>query len=145
MRLLSTLFALLLFCGTATGQFKVPEAAKAGFGKKYPEAEFPKWKSAKDGVYFVDFKADGEGVRAGFDEAGKWVNAEVKIDKESLPAAVQKVLERDYANFEVDWVKKLSSPAVPVAYRVALDQEGYTVRVNFSPEGKVLEKEEERD
>ena len=139
------LFVLVLFSGTLFGQFKVPEDAKKGLAKKYPNAESVKWKSAKDGVYTADLTTEGQKTTAGFDSKGNWVQSEIKIDKEDLPAAVSQTVAKQYADFEVDWVKKLSSPEIPVAYRVAFDQEGYTVRVNFSPEGKVLEKEEERD
>ncbi|MCB0613025.1 MAG: PepSY-like domain-containing protein [Lewinellaceae bacterium] len=139
------LLSLILFSGALFGQFKVPEASKKGFSDKFPKAEEAKWKSAKEGVYSVAFKQDGQKTTADFDSKGNWVQSEIKIDKEGLPAAVSQAIASQYADFEIDWVKKLSSPDIPVAYRVALDQEGYTVRVNFSPEGKVLEKEEERD
>lgn len=140
-----SLFILVLFAGTLFGQFKVPEASKQGFAKKYPKAESAKWKSASDGIYTVDFSDSGQRTSADFDAKGNWVQSEIKMDKSSLPAAVSQTIAKQYSDFEIDWVKQLSSPERPVAYRVALDQEGYTVRINFSPEGKVLEKEEERD
>ncbi|MCB0550322.1 MAG: PepSY-like domain-containing protein [Phaeodactylibacter sp.] len=145
MRLLLSVVVLVLLSGTAFGQFKVPEASKEGFAKKYPKAESVKWKSARDGIYTVDFSSDGQKTTASFDSNGKWVLSEVKIDESGLPAAVKQAIAKDYGDFELDWAKQLSSPEWPVAYRVALDQEGYTVRVNFSPDGKALEKEEERD
>lgn len=145
MRVFSFLFVLVLVSGTAFGQFKTPEATKEGFAKKYPKAGSVKWKSAKDGIYTVDFSQDSEKITASFDSSGGWVQSEVKIGEEGLPAGVKQAIKKDYSDFEVDWVKKLSSPNIPVVYRVALDQDGYTVRVNFSPEGKVLDKEEERD
>ncbi len=145
MRFIFLILVLVLFSGAAFGQFKVPEASKAGLAKKYPKAEAVKWKSAKDGIYTADLTADGQKTTAEFDGDGNWVKSEIKIGEEDLPAAVKQAIEKQYADFELDWVKKLSSPQVPVSYRVALDQEGYTARVNFSPEGKVLDKEEERD
>ncbi|MCB0596378.1 MAG: PepSY-like domain-containing protein [Lewinellaceae bacterium] len=140
-----SLFVLVLFSGALFGQFKVPEESKKGFAKKYPDAESARWKSAKDGVYSVEFQHDGQKTTADFDSKGNWVQSEIKVGKEDLPAAVKQTIEKQYADFELDWAKKLSTPKMPVIYRVALDQEGYTERVNFSPDGKVLEKEEERD
>jgi len=139
------LFSLFLFSGALFGQFKVPDASKKGLAEKYPTAEAVKWKSAKDGIYTVDFTEGGKKTTADFDGDGNWVKSEFKIDEEGLPAAVKQAIAKQYSDFEIDWVKKLSTPKMPEAYRVALDKEGLTVRATFSPDGKVLDKEEERD
>ncbi|MCB0596377.1 MAG: PepSY-like domain-containing protein [Lewinellaceae bacterium] len=140
MRIIAFFFTMALFSGTLVAQDDAPAALKEAFAERFPNAKSVEWEDPEDGVYEVEFKQDKREMTANFGENGDWLETEVEIEQEELPATVKEAIARQFSDLEFDKAETVSSPERDLVYEVVFEQDETTVKVTFSPEGEVLDK-----
>ncbi len=126
----------------------VPEVIKQAFVKKFPNAEKVGWSMESPTEYEAEFKLKGVETSSNFDQQGKWLVTETEIKSSQLPAAIQAILKKDFAGYKVEESEKIETSASEVFYEVALEKGESNLEIKFSPDGKIMkreEKEEEKD
>ena len=137
-----------LVAGLADGQkmkdSNVPEAVKAAFAKNFPKAKEVKWSKEGTSGFEAEFEIAEVEQSANFDKAGKWLETETEIKKSELPQAVQAAIAKEFSGFTVDEPEKVESPGNTLLYEVELKKGKVRYEVQFSADGKVVKKQEEK-
>ena len=117
---------------------KVPEAAAKVISSSYPTASGLKW-SEKKGRYKADFKVGKTDHKLWMDAAGVVLKHEYEIKKAELPKAIQDAVAKDFAGYTVGDCEKTEENNA-ATYKVELKSAQGKKKVDFSSEGKVIEK-----
>ncbi len=115
-----------------------PEAVKATFQAKYPGENDPDWHVDSNGNYESHFKIDGVRHRADFSPDGKWIETEVSIDKDELPKAIRKVINKEYSHEKITEIERVQSAEKGLFYDVEFKRKGKNKDVEFTEEGKII-------
>lgn len=67
------------------------------------------------------------------------------IKSSQLPAAVKASIGKEFAGFKIEEAEQVESAETGSSYEVKLEKGETTLRVEFSADGKVLSKKEERE
>ena len=144
---LLSLLAVLLLCTGLPAQDlaakDVPAAVTAGLKTKFPDAADVKWKKNKSGKYEADFKLSGKKAEAKFLADGKWDSSERRVDVAQLPAPAGDYIKKNYAAYQVDWVKwQEDADAAKNRYEVKVQRDKADAELVFDEKGKFLKKKE---
>ncbi|MBD0255538.1 MAG: PepSY-like domain-containing protein [Cytophagales bacterium] len=121
----------------------VPAAVTSGFKTKFPDAADVKWKKNKSGKYEADFRLSGKKAEAKFLADGKWDSSERRVDAAQLPAPAGDYIKKNYAAYEIDWVKwQEEADAAKNRYEVKIKKDKADVELVFDDKGKFLKKKE---
>ncbi len=144
--ILSLLAVLLLGTGLPAQDLAakdVPAAVTAGLKTKFPDAADVKWKKNKSGKYEADFKLSGKKAEAKFLADGKWDSSERRVDVAQLPAPAGEYIKKNYAAYEIDWVKwQEEADAARNRYEVKVKRDKADAELVFDEKGKFLKKKE---
>lgn len=133
-----------VFAQKKTEKVNVPAAVQAAFAKQFPSAKSVEWSMESKTEYEAEFKNGAFEQAANFDASGKWVVTETEIKKADLPAAVTKVIAKDFAGYKTEEVEKVEKPG-SVYYELKVEKGETSYVVEVSPEGKVLKKQQEKE
>lgn len=123
----------------------LPEAVMKSLGGLYPGATVVRVKEEEeDGlfVYEVELDVDGIGAEAEVTAEGKILRSEEEIDADDLPEAVLQAVNGLHPEAAVREAARIFEGAA-VSYEVDLTVEGRTIKIRLSPEGEVVEQEDE--
>ena len=121
----------------------VPAPVASGLKTKFPDAADVKWKKNKSGKYEADFKLSGKKAEAKFLADGKWDSSERRVDAAQLPAPAGDYIKKNYAAYEIDWVKwQEEADAAKNRYEVKVKKDKADVELVFDEKGKFLKKKE---
>lgn len=115
-----------------------PEAVKEKFKTKYPGENDPDWEIDAHGNYESHFKIDGIQYRADFRPNGEWIETETSIDKDDLPKAIKKIIEKDYDDDEITEVEKVDHHSKGIFYDVEFKRKGKNKDIEFKADGTIL-------
>lgn len=129
-------------CASISAGSDIPPRARHFVSENYPQAELVEWAGWGDG-YVVSFydQASGHSTEITFDERGRWTETTIGIDTEALPAVILQYLERQFADYYAT-AYRLLSPGME-RYGLTVDTPTHIYTLIFSPEGRLLEREEE--
>ena len=135
---------------TACGQKKdVPAIVNKAFEQKVSNPKDVEWEyDSEDKLWEVEYEIGKDEFTSAFDETGKWVETEKEIKFSELPEPVNATLKSDYADYKVEEVEFIETPECKFyEVEVELKKDGKEVEFEllFSPDGKVVKKEQEKD
>jgi hypothetical protein len=135
--ILVVLLSLITF--SACSQKNPPENVKKEFSQKYAAAKSVKWDSEKPNEWEAEFKIDGKGMSACFDDAGKWLESETEVSAKELPAAVANTLKNEFSGFKTKESSTIENPEMK-GYEFALKNKKTEISVIIGTDGKVIKK-----
>lgn len=135
---------------TALGQkTDVPQIVKQAFEQKMPNAKDVEWEyNSDDKLWEVEYKTGRAEFTSAFDENGIWVETEKEINFSKLPKAIKATLKADYSDYkveEVEVVETLEGTFYEVEVKTGKGDKELEFELLFSPDGKVVKKEQEND
>jgi hypothetical protein len=126
---------------------ELPKAVVKAAKKAFPEAQIVgAAKESEDGetIYEVMMKLDGKSIDLAIDDEGEIEEVEREIEFEDLPRAVIKAVRKKFPQGEIEKVEEVSDEDDMVVYELAIETKGgKTVEVVYSPNGKILESDDE--
>lgn len=122
-------------------KISVPSAVTSAFNAKFSGAADIEWGKESDTEFEAEFKLNGKTISANFDEGGKWLETELKITENEMPATVRATLKSEYGDYRVLKAERLEKSAEPVTFEVKLAKGETTTEVVIDEAGKVLKKE----
>jgi hypothetical protein len=148
--LMILVMVLITMTFTAYGQkTDVPSNVKKAFEQKVSNAKDVEWEyDSEDKLWEVEYEIGKAEFTSAFDENGKWVETEKEIKFSELPEAVKAALKADYSDYEVEEVEFVETPEgkfYEVEVELEKDDEEVEFELLFSPDGKVVKKEQEKD
>jgi Protein of unknown function (DUF2874). len=140
---------MLLLCvaflagGIANAQRKesVPASAKSTFATKFPKAQKVKWSVEKPGEFEAEFKLNGVGTSALFDNKGTLLVTEIEIKEAQLPQAVKAAITKNFAGYKLDEIEKATDAKGAVSYEMEAVKGKEKLEISFDTTGKLLKKE----
>lgn len=123
---------------------EVPQVVKVSFAKNFPKVKSVKWSKESESQIEAEFKNGSLKQSANFDTSGNWLETETEIKKSDLPLAIQGTIKNEFDGFKVEEAEKVETPE-GVFYEVELEKGEVAYDVQFSKEGNVLKKEEEKE
>ncbi|MDQ1265260.1 MAG: hypothetical protein QG635_410 [Bacteroidota bacterium] len=133
------LLAMPIIAGTT-----VPEKVKKAFSSKYADAKDVKWEKESGSEYEAEFKMNGKDMSASFDNNGKWLETETKIELKDLPAAVNAAIAESYKVFTVKSAEMLESAKFGKAYEVDLVKGSKKIEIAINEKLEILKKNQKK-
>jgi len=136
------LVALIAACAS-----KTPVAVTDAFNAMFPGATDTEWMQEEDNSWEAEFEMEGMEYSALFSADGGWLETEWEIDLEELPDTVLKVIELNYAGYEIEEAEWLESPDFK-GFELEIIKGGETeieMEVRITPNGKIVDEEVEED
>ena len=138
-------FVALLFnanvsLGQDIPQSQVPSLVINNFHKTFPNASDAEWEQQGD-LYKVEFETGllSTDHDAWYDKAGKLTEHKEEISKRDLPQKVLTTIKRDFNDYRIDDVKKITK-GNSIAYTLELKSFTEELKVAFDANGNVLSK-----
>jgi len=138
-------FVALLFnanvsLGQDIPQNQVPSLVINNFHKSFPKAADAEWEQQGD-LYKVEFETGLLSIDhdAWYDKAGKLTEHKEEISKGDLPQKVLTTIKRDFNDYRIDDVKKITK-GNSIAYTLELKSFTEELKVAFDGNGNVLSK-----
>jgi hypothetical protein len=119
---------------------QVPASVVAAFKKDFPQATDTKWEKKAD-AHTVKFKVSGVEHKGWLDNNGKLVKHKVDIKESELPAAVTATLKKEYGNFKVSGVYKMTEGNA-TTYEMDLKNDQEKWEAVFAEDGKLVKKKQ---
>lgn len=111
--------------------------AKQTFAKEFPGASYVKWESLKDAeMYMVRFVFNQQGLVAYVDESGALLATVRLVEKEALPFAVNKVMDREFSEFDILQIEEIST-AHELCYIISIEDKKQRKILRISNNGVV--------
>jgi len=124
---------------------EVPAIVKQTFASKFPKVEKVKWSKESDTEFEAEYKLNGTAVSSNFDQSGKWLVTETEIKAPQLPSAIQAVLKKDFIDYKMEEAERAETSSNEVFYEVSLEKGKSNLEIKFSPDGKIISKEEKKE
>jgi hypothetical protein len=132
---------MLAFCFNAcSSQTAVPEKVKTAFQKKFPAAVSVKWDNEEENEWEADFKSNNKKMSATFDNEGKWLETESKLNKKEIPEAVANTLNKEFKDFKIEEVASVETPEYK-GYEIKLEVDEADIELVIDSNGSILKKE----
>jgi hypothetical protein len=108
-----------------------PDLVVNSFNQKFMGA-IPEWTKTPNGNFVAAIDNNGMKQYAEFNAEGKWLNTATEIPFEQLTEAAQAKIKEQYADMQVEKVKKIERENISVFYKVKLvkDKESKMVYIN---------------
>ena len=122
---------------------EVPASVVDGIKSHYPNAKdimINKELHFRMNLYEVRFNAGNHQTVVLFDGQGRPFGSEERIDARQLPVAVNKKLERTFANFSIQDTQLLRHPDGRVEYDVDVKGDGSEWELAMTPSGNIVAK-----
>ncbi len=124
----------------------LPSAVLKAAKKAYPEAKIVgAARETEDGetIYEVEMKLDGKSIDLDIDDQGEIEAVEKEIEVEDLPKAVIKAAAKKFPKGKIEKVEEVTDEDDVVVYELTIAAKGKSTEVVMSPNGKVLEGDDE--
>ncbi len=137
---------LLLILGLGVSQVfaqklketEVPQVVKAAFAKAYPKAKEVKW-NKEDADYEASFDQNKVDASVLLSADGTIKEMETEIEMSQLPASIKNALAKDYSDYKVKEVAKITSGSF-VTYEAEVKKGKESFDFIFDTTGKLLKK-----
>jgi hypothetical protein len=124
---------------------EIPENVRLAFSNKFPDVKKVKWSKENANEFEGEYKINGIEKSSNFDKDGQWLVTETEIKSEQLPVAVMAVIKKDFSDFKIEEAEKAETASNQLFYEVTLEKKESNLEVKFSPEGKIISKEEKKE
>ena len=146
--LLVTIIGIFILTTNTSCQSEIPGDVISAFNKKFVEAEKAKWEQEKNNEWEAGFILNGEEMTACFDAGGKWLETEMEMEIEDLPAAVFKTMYLEFEEFEIEECEGIETPefkGFEIEIEVEDDGKETEFEVLITVDGQLIKKVEEED
>jgi uncharacterized lipoprotein NlpE involved in copper resistance len=106
-------------CGQNLAASKVPAAVKAAFAKKFAGA-VAEWGKENSKEYEAEFKFNGNSASANFLTDGSWVETEMEIALQEVPAAVTTAIKTAHPAAVITKVYKIDNAKGELTYEAEI-------------------------
>lgn len=141
---------------TSTTSIDVPEPTRTAFQTKYPNAtnvtwrkyepndaiewDWTGWPTMDTGDYVVSYNWDGTEYWTWYDDKNNWVGTVSPVtDHASLPAAVNKTVQTEFAGYTITNVDK-ENDKNRTAYEIEMSKGDDRMKALIAENGKVIKK-----
>jgi hypothetical protein len=139
-----------------TGTVNVPEPVKTSFQQRYPNVsnatwnryepvdridwEWSGWPAMDTSDYVATWNQDGSDYWSWYDENNNWIGTVTTVkDHASLPAAVNKVVQKEFDGYTITSVDK-ENDKNQTAYEIKMSKGDDRMKALITESGKVLKK-----
>ncbi|GIV29364.1 MAG: hypothetical protein KatS3mg028_0430 [Bacteroidia bacterium] len=130
--------SMLIACtAVLNAQKQAPDAVKKSFAAKFPDVKKVKWEK-ENGNWEANFDKDKKEYSAVFSEDGKWVETEVEIPANELPAAVKDAVNKRYPNTPITEAAIIEKNDGFKVYEAEIKYNGKKVDLLLDEKGKFL-------
>jgi hypothetical protein len=134
--------AAALAASAAQAKNKCPDAIKASVQRDYPDGKVSSCKERKtDGTFIYELKvktADSRKLQVDVSPEGKLLQAQRKVDREEVPAAVRNAFQDKYPNCKIKSAQRQTHPDGAVSYQVDFWDNGKRHHAVFEENGAYL-------
>jgi hypothetical protein len=131
--------ALSMISASAFSQKNPSENVKKEFTRKYGTAQSVKWDSEEKNEWEAEFTMDGKKMSATYDNSGKWIESETKINEKDLPASVVSTLNKDFQGYKKGQIEIFESPEIK-GFELGLKKGETLIEVIIDNTGKIIKK-----
>lgn len=118
---------------------QVPQVVVNQFQNDFPKAKDIEWELSNN-VYNVDFEIGwGNDYEAWYSAEGKLIKVEEEISKNDLPNAVTQAIGKNYPDFRIDDVEKVTE-GNKIHYKVEIENREMEQVLHMDPDGNVVTK-----
>ncbi len=124
-------------------QNEVPSVILNQFQKNFPKASDIDWE-IKGNLYEVEFETGflGDDHKILYSRDGKMVRHDEEISKNKLPKTVLGTINKYYAGYKVDDVKRIFKNGKTI-YKAELKNHSIEWKIFFDSQGRILQKKED--
>lgn len=116
---------------------QVPQVVVNQFQNDFPKAKDIEWELSNN-VYNVDFEIGwGNDYEAWYSAEGKLIKVEEEISKNDLPNAVTQAIGKNYPDFRIDDVEKVTE-GNKIHYKVEIENREMEQVLHMDPDGNVV-------
>ena len=140
---------------TTKTSVEIPATTRTSFETKYPNAsnvtwahyetdvpidwQWIGWPTLDESDYVATFGMDNSNYWVWYDDQGNWIGTVTEVNSASLPAAINNLIQSQYANYTVTSVKK-ENDKNRTAYEIKLENGDNKVKLLVDENGKILKK-----
>ena len=141
---------------TTKTSVEVPATTRTSFKAKYPKAtevswshyqtttipiewEWTGWPAMDTSDYVASFNVDGSDYWVWYDDGGDWVGTVTEINNSGLPAAVNNVIQLQYAGYTVVSAEK-ENDKNRTAYEIKMENGKDKMKLLIDENGTILKK-----
>lgn len=117
-----------------------PEKIKTAFKEKFPDAKSVRWGNEEKNEWEAEFVMDGKKMSAVFNNDGKWLESEIKVNKNKLPKAVITALNNDYKGYRIIVAEYDETPDYKV-YEIRFELDEKNMELVIDDYGTIVKKE----
>ena len=119
---------------------KVPAPVVTAFMAKFPGATKISWEKESANEYEATFHFNSEEVSSTWDPTGKWMETEIDIDEDHLPAAVKSAVHADFPGYKFKDASKNESVQYGNSFDATIEKGDDIYDLVYSAAGKLLSK-----
>lgn len=131
-----TLFALQVFLVFNCNGQTVTEEVQKSFSEKFSNVASVKWDQEEPNEWEAEFVLNGSEASASFDNSGKWLETEMKLQKSDLPGEVYKALNLKFDGWEVEEVESIEKQDFK-GFEIVLEKSDTEVEIVVTAEGEL--------
>ena len=142
----TTILVLSLFLVSLciSAQKTPPTAVTKAFTQKFKDAEKVKWDMEEATEWEAEFMLTNKEMSASFDPSGKWLETEIEIESNELPAEVKTSIEKQFAGAKIGEASQIETPEFK-GYEFELKLKGKEFEVLATKDGKLTVKKEDKE
>ena len=139
--------SVILLTSVATVAFvvnpEVPEAVLKSFNTMYADADDVEW-DQDDNLWEAEFELGDAEMEAAFKADGSWVETEMEISIDAVPALVSASLAK-YPGYTITEAIEYKSAEIAKAYELKIKKGSDKVEMLIDPSGRILKMDDEDD
>ncbi len=123
---------------------KEPQAVTDGFSKKFPNAQHVKWDKENEKEWEAEFKMDNKEYSANFSLDGKWLETEIEMEENQLPATIKDAIKKEFDTYEIEEAEQVITPEYE-GYEVEVEVKETEYILIFKNDGTLVKKETKKE
>ena len=113
----------------------LPIEVQTAFSKKFSSVQELKWER-EDNEWEAEFKLNGTEMSASFDNLGKWLGTETKLQKKDVPAYVFKSINLKFDGWEIEEIERIEKPDFK-GYEITLEKKETETEILVTDTGEL--------
>lgn len=135
------IFLSILAIGLLTSCSETPPTIVSdSFSEQFANAKKVSWGHETENEWEAEFMMDGKEMSATYDDAGIWMETEIEIEEDELPALVKYALDQKFKSYKLGEVSIIETLDFE-GYEVIVETEDQDIEVLITNEGELTIKE----
>lgn len=128
-------------CDSKGSDSEVPQAVKAAFEVRFPDAKNVDWDKENDQEWEAEFSWKAHDYSSNFSNSGEWKETETEIKPDEVPADIMDLLNNEFPEYELEYSERVESPS-GMAYEFGIEVGEDEYEVLIDSQGKIEKKVE---